>query len=437
MTMMKLNPNVMALKESATLRNNQQVLADRREGKGKPIIHFGFGQSPFPVPPLMVEELARQAAQKDYLPTRGLVPLREQIAHYYRQQWGYEFHANEVVIAPGSKELLFQTLFILAGPVLIPAPSWVSYGPQAELCNRPLHPIFCTQDNHYKLRGQDLFDYCQHHFGAEDKQQKILIINSPNNPTGAVYENEEIAEIVAVCKRLNIIVISDEIYGEIDFSQEWQAGQRKGFFSLYPEGTIVTGGLSKAHSAGGWRLGFLATSPHFKDFLNALSAMISETYSAVSAPIQHSAIIAYSQHSEIQRQIATCRRIHQAVGSYMAERFQQMGVSVSAPQGAFYLLPDFSSFGPHLKNRFGITTSDDLIQLIYHEIQLAMLPASDFYMPKEFLAARVATVDYNGPTVLQAADDNGDQAIGKQFIAQHCPRIVAGMDRLQAFFAGL
>ena len=422
---MELNPNIQFLKESATLKINEQVLSDRN--KGKPVIHFGFGQSPFPVPLALQEELRRQAHQNCYLSTRGLWPLRKCIAQYYQKEQGYDFAPEWVVIGPGSKELIFHALFILRGDVLIPAPSWVSYGPQLAMMGRRFHPLICDERDHYKLRANTLSDYCK----CLSRGQKVLIINSPNNPTGAVYEDDEIAAIVEVCKRQNIIVISDEIYGEVDFSGR----RKKGFFSLYPEGVIVTSGLSKSQSAGGWRLGFLATSLHLSDFLSALSSMISETYSAVSAPIQYAAMVGYSHHPEIAQQIALCRKIHACTGKYIAERFCQMGISVCEPQGAFYLFPQFNRFKDSLEDQFAVKTSLQLAQLIYEKIQLAILPGSDFYMPEGFLSARVATVDYDGSKVLQAAQR--ETQLNHRFLEEYCPHITQGMDRLADFFSCL
>ena len=132
---LELNPNILSLKESATLKINQEVLANRL--RGECTFHFGFGQSPFPVPRILQEELRKNVHQKDYLPTRGLWRLRECIAQHYQKKRDYLLEPEGIVIGPGSKELIFQSLFILQGAVLIPAPSWVSYGPQVQIRGAP------------------------------------------------------------------------------------------------------------------------------------------------------------------------------------------------------------------------------------------------------------------------------------------------------------
>ena len=163
--------------------------------------------------------------------------------------------------------------------------------------------------------------------------------------------------------------------------------------------------------------------------------MISETYSAVSAPIQYAAMMAYSGHPEIVQYLDTCRKVHAAVGVYMAGRLRAMGATVSDPQGAFYLLAHCGRFAAPLKAQYGVRTSGEMAQLIYEKTRVATLPASDFYMPEEFLGMRLTSVDYDGQWVLGEAE----RAfwIDRDFVQEYCPRIVQGMDRLRDFFSRL
>ncbi len=418
------------LKESATLKINQRALALREAGHD--LVHFGFGQAPFPIPPSVVSALQENAHHKDYLPTRGLFELREQIAQYYDDQFDYPFDPELICIGPGSKELIYQALLCLQGEVLVPAPSWVSYGPQVSLTGREMVPIFTQELNHYKLTAEELREACI----SRPRGQKVLIINSPNNPTGAVYHDEEISHLVEVCRAYQVIVISDEIYAEIDFT-----GQRKkGFFTLYPEGTIVTGGLSKAHAAGGYRLGFLATSAPLRPLIDALCSVISETFSAVSAPIQRAAIAAYQSNDEIRRFIEDTRAIHQLCGQYLAKRLNDLGITTPDPRGAFYLMPNFEIYrGPLLKR--GVSTSEELCALLLDEYYIALLPGSDFYLSPSELKVRLATVDYDGEATLIAyraltrsySLDLSDEPLIDRFIQDHCPQLSKAIIRLNRF----
>ena len=134
-----VNPNLSGFGESATLAINQTAIAKRRAGEK--VFHFGFGQAPFPIPEIIQDALRNNADKSHYLPTRGLPELCEALADCYKRNYGLNFSEQNVCVGPGSKELLFQLLFITDCPLIIPAPSWVSYGPQAQLQGKKIVPI--------------------------------------------------------------------------------------------------------------------------------------------------------------------------------------------------------------------------------------------------------------------------------------------------------
>jgi aspartate aminotransferase len=147
-----LNPNISNLKESSTLKINMKVKQMRSQGKD--VVHFGFGQSPFPVCSKIVERLQEHAGDKDYLPTLGLPKLREEIVSHYKKHFDYDFEPDYICIGPGSKELIYQALMILEGTVLVPAPSWVSYGPQVNSRGKHISRILTKKENNYKLQAR-------------------------------------------------------------------------------------------------------------------------------------------------------------------------------------------------------------------------------------------------------------------------------------------
>lgn len=424
-----LNPYITGLKESATLKINEQAKAARR--RGEIVYHFGFGQSPFPVHPKIQIALAKNAHQKDYLPTLGLLDLREAICDYYKQFFGYDFQPDMVLVGPGSKELIFQALYVLEGPVFVPSPSWVSYGPQLSIRGKELSPIVCKREHSYKLQADELLEESKKH----KDPQKILILNNPTNPTGALYTKEEIQALVKVCREENIFIISDEIYALVNFSGREYAG----FHEFYPEGTIVTGGLSKSHAAGGYRLGFLAGHPDMKAMMKALSAMVSETFSAVSAPIQYAALEAYCGDYDLMRYVRQCTKIHKAVGEYCHMRFIKMGLECPRPEGAFYLFPDFYALKDKIKAKHGVETSTELAKIFFDKYQVAILPGSDFYYPDKNLGFRVATVDYNGEQVYLKSlmpllnEKNAKHELSTEFVEENCPNMKGGCDQLEKF----
>lgn len=428
----EINPHIASLKESATLAINLKAQTARRNGED--IVHFGFGQSPFPVHPLIQIALARNACKKEYLPTKGLPELCQAISSYHKEFFGYDFDPQHVVVGPGSKEMIFQALYVLEGSVFLPVPSWVSYGPQVGLRGKDICPVITQLSNDYKMTPNELDLACI----KEGPGQKILIFNNPSNPTGTVYSEREIRALTEVCRKHRVIVISDEIYSLISFSGQPYFS----FHQCYKEGTIITSGLSKSHGAGGYRLGFIAFPPNMAVVVKGLAAMVSETFSAVSAPIQYAACEAYSKSFELMRHIKQSTRIHKACGKYLQSRFVKMGLNCPRPKGAFYLFPDFSPFKEELAAR-GILTSSQLCNTLFDEHRVATLPGSDFYCAEDVLSCRVATVDYDGEAVYSASLEPllkvefDEFHLDDAFVEEHCPRLKSGADRIEAFLQSL
>ncbi len=419
-----LNPFVLSLKESATLAIN--IKARKLRQRGETIYHYGFGQSPFPVPEPLVQALRDHAASKDYLPTRGLPELCEAVAKYYREEFGYSFEESHVVVGPGSKELIFETIYLMEGPLMIPAPSWVSYGPQAALRGKQILPIITKRENSYRLTPEELDRAC-HSLG---QQQKTLIMNNPGNPTGAVYRDDELRELAEICRAYQVVVISDEIYAKIDFTDNGHSS----LVDHYPEGTIVTGGISKSFAAGGYRLGVMLIPDTLEIIMHSLKAVVSETFSAVSAPIQFAALEGYANYDGVREFVETTNRIHRAASRYLHKRFIAMGLNCPLPEGAFYLFPDFGNYREKLRAR-GALTGRKMCEMLLDQAKVAVLPASDFYLPSTNLGVRVASVDYDGGKVLANWSDgivDSEEAMRETF-----PNLAEGCDSLERFLEKL
>ena len=414
-----INPLVLGMKESATLAINLKALELR--SKGKEIFHFGFGQSPFPVPEVIQTALRQNADKKDYLPTSGLPELCEAVAVFYRNEFGYDFSARDVCIGPGSKELIFQTIYLMEGPLLIPAPSWVSYGPQASLRGKEIVPIITKRENGYRLQADELDRAC-HRLGYA---QKLLILNNPNNPTGGVYREREARELAEICRAYQVIVLSDEIYAMIDFTDKPYCSVAQ----YYPEGTIITGGLSKSFAAGGYRLGVMLVNQELGLILQTLKSVVSETFSSVSAPIQYAALEAYGNFEAVRPFINKTCEIYRFTGEYLYQRFIGMGLNCPKPEGSFYLFPDFDNFRDVLRRDMGILTGPNLCDTVLEKAHVAILPGSDFYLPATNLGVRVASVDYKGEEVLNVWTGPQDMTQGK--ISELFPRLVGGCDSLE------
>ncbi|MGV6852062.1 MAG: pyridoxal phosphate-dependent aminotransferase [bacterium] len=387
----QLNSGLNNVVESSTLAINQRVAGLRKEGRE--VYHFGFGESPFPVPPTLEKALKDNAHQKSYLPTQGLLELREKLAQFYHHEFNYNFLAENILVGPGSKELLFDILYLLDGPLLLPAPSWVSYAPQARLCDKEVVVVPASFENRYQVTADDLAAACE----SAGHGQKILILNFPNNPTGQCMDAAVAEELAVVCRKYNVIVISDEIYTLTQHDGKPLAS----LTHSYPEGTIVTGGLSKAFSAGGYRFGVALLPETLFSLRGAMVKMISETYSCVSAPIQFAALEAYKNFDAMREHVRDCTSVHALAGNYLYKRFVSMGLRCLKPQGGFYLFPDFSAWASKLK-KMGINNDKDLSFYLLSNYSIATLPGSDFNSDDQLFALRIATVDYSGDKVLEA-----------------------------------
>ena len=196
--------------QSATMSIHARTRALRAAGRD--VFQFGFGQSPFPVPQPVVEALRRHAAVKDYLPVEGLPELRAAVADYHRRVDSLDIRADDVLVGPGSKELMFLLQLAFVGELLVPAPAWVSYVPQARIAGRSVRMLATSAADGHRLSPAQLDAACR----DDPSRPRILVLNYPSNPTGRSYREHELAELAAVARRHGLVVLSDEIYAELD-----------------------------------------------------------------------------------------------------------------------------------------------------------------------------------------------------------------------------
>jgi aspartate aminotransferase len=414
-----LDLNVRGMRPSATVSINERCNELIREGR---TIHkLGLGQSPFPVPDSVVEKLRTHADRKDYLAVRGLTELRSAVADYHRRRQGIACSFEDVIVGPGSKELMFLLQLVYYGDLVVPTPSWVSYAPQAAILGRKIVWVPTDKRSGWRITPEKLEEICR----DDPERPRIVILNYPNNPTGGSYKTDELKAIAEVARRHRVILLSDEIYGELHFR-----GQHVSVARFYPEGTIVSGGLSKWCGAGGWRLGVFLVPRSLRWLLDALAAVASETYTSTSAPIQYAAVRAYYGGVDIERYLWESRRILRELGHRAHRTLSDAGVDVPAPKGAFYLFPDFAPFAEALARR-GITTSQQLCAQLLEETGVAILPGSDFGRPASELTARLAFVNFDGARALAAAERQPrDQQLGESFLRRYCGDTLTAVEKL-------
>ena len=414
-----LNLNVRGAAPSATLAVNE--LCDALAREGRDVFRLGLGQSPFPVPEPVVQALRDNAWRKEYLPVRGLEALREAVAAYHRRRTGTPRLAENVLIGPGSKELMFLLQMVYYGDLVIPTPSWVSYAPQARIIGRHVRWIETSSANDWKLQPEDLERLCAN----DPERPRIVILNYPNNPTGHTYTDGELQRLGEVARRYRVIVLSDEIYGEIH-----HRGEHVSIARHYPEGTIISTGLSKWCGAGGWRLGTFTCPRHLDWLLDAMAVAASETYTSTSAPIQFAAVTAFEGGPFIERYLDESRRVLAALARHCAGVLRGAGLQLVEPVGGFYLFPDFRRFREALRSG-GVRTSGELSARLLQDTGVATIPGESFGRPPEELTLRMAYVDFDGGAALAAvAARASNTALDDAFLRASCPQVVEAVARV-------
>ncbi len=389
-----LNLNIRGLNQSPTIAINDRSRQMQQEGQT--VYRLGLGQSPFPVPLAVVEALKLHAHEKDYLPAKGLATLREAVAGFHRRKDGVEARPQDVLIGPGSKELMFLLQLVFYGEVIVPTPCWVSYIPQATIIGRKVVLIHTRFEDKWHITAEMLERHCARE--QDDYRPRILILNYPGNPDGCSYTAGELEDLARVARQYNVVLLSDEIYGQLH-----HGGQHISVARFYPEGTIVSSGLSKWCGAGGWRLGTFTFAPELDWLLEAMAAVASETFTSVSSPVQHAAISAFCGDIRIERYLWHARRILAAVGNECVAMLQAAGVQVHAPEGGFYLFPSFSPLAEDLARR-GIASGNELCERLLEETGVALLPGEVFGRPPGELTVRIAYVDFDGAKALSASE---------------------------------
>jgi len=397
--------NIKSLKPSATLAINEK--SKDLISKGKKVYKFGFGQSPFPVPEGVVSALKKNAHKKEYMPIQGSLELREAIAKYINKRTNNSFTSENIIVSPGSKEMMFLLQLSFDGDILLPAPSWVSYEPHAIIGGNKLHWLETSRENNWFPTPEAIEKK------TKDLKNKniILILNSPNNPSGSNCKNFE--GIAKVAKKYGIIILSDEIYTELNFDREYRSVSQH-----YPEGTIISSGLSKWCGAGGWRLGFFAIPTKLNSVLKTLKTLSSESFTAVSSPIQLAAVEAFQGNYSDYLNKTTA--ILDAVGNYVYDNLKSNKVLIQKPEGGFYLMPEF------LNSKF--KTSSEMCDDILNKSGVALLPGSDFGFKPSKMLARLSYTDFNGEVFLKNIESG--KKPDTDTIKKFAPNIVEGTKKL-------
>ncbi|UGQ10837.1 pyridoxal phosphate-dependent aminotransferase [Yinghuangia sp. ASG 101] len=360
---------------------------EQRRARGERVLPMGFGEAGLPVHPLLRDELRAASGRNAYGPVAGLPELRAAAAGYWTRR-GLRTDAEQVVVAPGSKALLFAMRMACGGDVILPRPSWVSYAAHDELLGSRVWHVDTppggggVPDPERVARTLGLAR-------AAGREIRQVIVTLPDNPTGTIARPEIVESLGRVARENNLTVVSDEIYREVA-----HPGQSVAFPALFaPERTVVTAGLSKSHALGGWRLGIarFPDSAHGRRLRAHVLGIASEVWSTAAVPVQRAAVLAYEEPQVLVEHVAASARLHARVAEAVAARWAAHGARVTAPQGGFYVYPDLDARRAHLSRKWSVTTGADLADLLLDRHGVVVLPGHVFGEAPEALRLRVAT----------------------------------------------
>lgn len=412
-----MNPSLVSIKVSPTLAMN--TLTKEKRERGEKVYAFGFGQSPFQPPEHLIRAIAEGAEQTQYSHTQGINLLRENVARFHNTANGIDCKPEDVFIAPGSKILLDTIMRAFdKADVFVAAPAWVTYIPQVQLNQHNLITIPTINENRWRVLPEILEQV------AKQKKHKdsILIINYPGNPDGGNYTADEMTALLQVIRKHEMLVIADEIYSLLSFEVD-----QASFSNFYPEGTIVTTGLSKWCGAGGWRLGVALPGKGLDPkLIRVMRGIASETYSCASLPIQHAATLAYSSYADVKPFLQAQTKILSQIASYCLSELQEVGIKLHPSSGGFYLFPSFELFKDQLAKK-GIFDAASLCKHLLDTIGVALLPGTAFGMAPEHLVARLAYVNFEHPRNFPDFDLDKDAALlldGIQLLKQYFAEIL-------------
>ncbi len=364
---MKLAKRVSALTPSTTLAITAK--AKEMKDQGIDVIGLGAGEPDFNTPVEIIEEAysAMLKGQTKYTPSNGLPALRKTICDKLLKDQGLTYSPGEVVVTNGAKHALYTLFQAILDPgheVIIPTPYWVSYPEQVILAEGV--PVFIEGYEHqqFKVTPEQIE-------AAITENTKAIIINSPSNPTGMIYDEQELKAIGEICLKHDILIVSDEIYEKLVYD----GAKHVSIASLSPElkeQTIIINGVSKSHSMTGWRIGYAVGN---KEIINAMTNLASHSTSNPTTMAQIATIKAYELGD------APVEEMRVAFEDRLNKTYERLislpGFSCVKPNGAFYLFPNVTEAA----KMAGYQNVDEFSTELLEKANVAVIPGSGFGSP--------------------------------------------------------
>ncbi|KRN33187.1 pyridoxal phosphate-dependent aminotransferase [Liquorilactobacillus mali] len=364
---MKISKRVMQIQPSATLELSAK--AKQMKSEGIDVINLGVGEPDFNTPK-NIKESAIKAIEEGksdfYTPATGINELKKAVCARIAADFGVNYEQNQVAVTVGGKFSLYvlaQTLLDEGDEVLIPLPYWVSYGEQVKLAGGV--PVFVTPEDGLKVTVEELEN-------ARTDKSRIVIINSPQNPSGLIYTKDELEAIGNWAVEHDIVIITDDMYGKLIYNGEH-------FVSLIElsdeirKQTILVSGLSKAYSMTGWRVGYTVAPA---EVIKKMGALIGHATSNLAAVSQYAALEALTGPQEVVEKMRVA--FEERLNKVYPELIALPGVTLkNKPQGAFYLFPNVKE----TVKLTGFVSTDEFVAALLDEAHVAVVIGSAFGMP--------------------------------------------------------
>ncbi|WP_428817603.1 pyridoxal phosphate-dependent aminotransferase [Clostridium butyricum] len=356
--------------------------ANELKAQGVDVVSFGAGEPDFNTPQNIINAAikAMQDGKTKYTPAGGILELKKTICKKFKEDNGLDYTTDQITISTGAKQCLANVFMAILNPgdeILIPIPYWVSYPELVKLADGV--PVFVEtlKENNYKYTIEDLEK-------AVSDKTKALLINSPNNPTGTIYNREELIEIVEFAKKHDLLIISDEIYEKLIYDGEKHISIASLSEDAF-ERTVVINGVSKTYAMTGWRLGYMAAS---KEITKLMTSIQSHMTSNVNTIAQYAAIEALNGPIE---DLNTMVKEFERRRNFMVDRLGKIdGVSIIKPSGAFYIMVNISSYFNTTFKGEEIKNSLDFSRVLLDEEKVAVIPGAGFGLD-EYIRLSYAT----------------------------------------------
>jgi len=360
--MTRINSRVKEVLGSSTLAITAR--AKQLKADGHDVVNFAAGEPDFDTPDFIKQAAIKALDQgfTKYTPSTGMPSLREAIAKKLKQENGLTYSPNNIIVGCGAKHSVYSVIQVLTDigdEVIIPTPYWVSYPEMVKIAGAS--PVFVetTSKENFKLTPAKLE-------AAISDKSRLLILNSPSNPTGVMYTKEELRAIADVCVKHKLYVLSDEIYEKLLYIDEPYvsiASLGQDIFDL----TMTVNGVSKAYSMTGWRIGYAAVpDPEIADYMKKLQDHTTSNPTSIS---QHAALAAIEADQECVTEMAKAFKQRLILMMSLLDTIPE--VSYIIPQGAFYIFVDVSKLGD----------SHDVATKILDEKHVALIPGEGFGAP--------------------------------------------------------